>query len=151
MGYITPDKIGGMQNTFTYKGISLRIAVDYALGHLISNECAGTFMGTGRAFNEGAPAEALGADIWQKRRGCRKKYARFSFADFDFGQRNYLRGATLGINQSYSSDVSVMIPKGDFLAFREIAIFMMCLNIAEEDTCYQHECICQCVQPWLYH
>ncbi len=122
MGYRTPDKIGGMQNTFTYKGISLRIAVDYALGHLISNGALARSLGTGRAFNEGAPAEALGADIWQKEGDAGKKYARFSFADFDFGQRNYLRGATLGINQSYSSDVSVMIEKGDFLAFREIAI-----------------------------
>ena len=122
MGYRTPDKIGGMQNTFTYKGISLRIAVDYALGHLISNGALARSLGTGRAFNEGAPAEALGNDIWQKEGDAGKKYARFSFADFDFGQRNYLRGATLGINQSYSSDVSVMIEKGDFLAFREIAI-----------------------------
>jgi hypothetical protein len=122
MGYRNPEPTGGMQNTFTYKGISLRIAVDYAFGHLISNGALARSLGQGRAFNEGAPEEALGPDIWQKEGDVGKKYARFSFADFDFGQRNYLRSATLGNNNGYGSDVSALIEKGDFLAFREIAI-----------------------------
>ncbi|RFM27523.1 SusC/RagA family TonB-linked outer membrane protein [Deminuibacter soli] len=122
MGYRTPNIIGGMQNMFTYKGFTLRVAVDFAMGHLISNGALARSLGQGRAFNEGAPSQALGNDIWQKEGDEGKKYARFSFADYDFGQRNYLRGATLGVNQSYSSDVSTMIEKGDFLAFREISI-----------------------------
>lgn len=121
-GYRTPDKTGGMQNFFSYKGFSIKIAVDYAMGHLISNGALARSLGQGRAFNEGAPEQAIGSDIWQKEGDVGKKYARFSFADFDFGQRNYLRGATLGVNQSYSSDVSVMIEKGDFLAFREVSL-----------------------------
>jgi TonB-linked SusC/RagA family outer membrane protein len=122
MGYRTPDIIGGMQNTFSYKGISLRITMDYAFGHLISNGALARSLGQGRAFNEGAPKEALGPDIWQKEGDVGKKYARFSFADYDFGQRNYLRNASLGTNYTYSSDVSTMISRGDFLAFREISI-----------------------------
>jgi TonB-linked SusC/RagA family outer membrane protein len=122
MGYRTPSILGGWQNTFTYKGISLRVTMDYALGHLISNGALARSLGQGRAFNEGAPKEALGPDIWQKEGDIGKKYARFSFADYDFGQRNYLRNASLGTNYSYSSDVSTMIQKGDFLAFREISI-----------------------------
>ncbi len=121
MGYRTPDKIGGMQNTFSYKAFSLRIAVDYALGHVISNGALARSLGQGRAFNEGAPTQALGPDIWQKSGDVDKKYARFSFADFDFGQRNYIRLATLGNNNSYASDVSALIEKGNFLAFREIS------------------------------
>jgi len=122
MGYRSPDKIGGMQNFLTYKSFSLKIAVDYALGHLISNGALARSLGQGRAFNEGAPEQALGPDIWQKEGDVGKKYARFSFADFDFGQRNYIRLATLGNNNSYASDVSAMIEKGDFLALREIAL-----------------------------
>lgn len=122
MGYRTPTVIGGMQNTFSYKGISMRVTLDYAMGHMISNGALARSLGQGRAFNEGAPAEALGDDIWQKSGDVNKKYARFSFADFDFGQRNYLRSATLGVNNSYSSDVSTMIEKGDFIALREISI-----------------------------
>ncbi len=122
MGYRNPDIIGGMQNTFSYKGISMRVTMDYAMGHIISNGALARSLGQGRAFNEGAPSQALGPDIWQKEGDAGKKYARFSFADFDFGQRNYLRGATLGNNHGYSSDVSAMIEKGDFIAFREISI-----------------------------
>ncbi|MES2371472.1 MAG: SusC/RagA family TonB-linked outer membrane protein [Bacteroidota bacterium] len=122
LGYRTPDKIGGMQNTFSYKGFSLRFTMDFAMGHLITNGALARALGQGRAFNEGAPLTALGPDIWQKSGDAGKTYARFSFADFDFGQRNYLRGATLGVNNGYSSDVSVMYAKGDFLAFRELSI-----------------------------
>jgi hypothetical protein len=121
MGYRAPDKIGGMQNTFTYKSLTLRFAVDYALGHIISNGALARSLGQGRAFNEGAPAEALGGDIWKQSGDVGKKYARFSFADFDFGQRNYIRQVTtVGTNSSYGVDVSTMFEKGDFLAFREI-------------------------------
>ncbi len=122
MGYSTPDKIGGMQNTLTYKNFTLRVAVDYAMGFVISNGALARSLGQGRAFNEGAPAEALGKDIWQKSGDVGKKYARFSFADFDYGQRNYLRTSAIGTNNSYGSDVSTMISKGDFLALREIYI-----------------------------
>lgn len=122
MGYRTPDKIGGITNTFSYKGISLRVNADYATGHLISNGALARSMGQGRAFNEGAPAQALGADVWKNQGDAGMKYARFSFADYDFGQRNYLRNGSLGNNSSYNSDVSVMFEKGDFLALREITL-----------------------------
>ena len=122
MGYRTPSILGGMQNTFSWKGISMRVTIDYAMGHLISNGALARSLGQGRAYNEGAPKEALGPDIWQKSGDVGKKYARFSFADYDFGERNYLRNASLGTNYTYSSDVSPMIEKGDFLAFREISI-----------------------------
>lgn len=121
MGYRTPTVTGGMQNTFSCKGISMRVTFDYAMGHMISNGALARSLGQGRAFNEGAPAEALGPDIWQKPGDAGKKYARFSFADFDFGQRNYLRAGTLGINNSYASDVSALIEKGNFVALREIS------------------------------
>lgn len=122
MGYRNPDKMGGIQNTFSYKGFSLRVNADYALGHLISNGALARSLGQGRAFNEGAPSQALGADVWKNQGDEGMKYARFSFADFDFGQRNYLRNAPLGNNNGYNSDVSVMYEKGDFLALREITL-----------------------------
>ncbi len=120
LGYRTPNRIGGMQNNFTYKAFSLRFNMDYALGHYISNGALARSLGTGRGYNEGAPAEALGDNIWQKEGDTDKYYARFSFADFDFGQRNYLRFGSLGNNATYGSDVDRMVEKGDFLAFREL-------------------------------
>ena len=122
MGYLTPNITGGFHNTFGWKGISLRIGTDFAMGHMISNGNLARSLGTGRAFNEGAPAQALGPDIWQKEGDVGKKYARFSFADGDFGQRNYIRASSLGSNNVYGSDVSTMISKGDFLALREVTL-----------------------------
>jgi hypothetical protein len=74
MGYRVPDKIGGMQNTFSFKGLTLRFTMDYALGHVISNGALARAMGQGRAFNEGAPAEALGSDVWMNSGDVGKKY-----------------------------------------------------------------------------
>ncbi|WP_126246280.1 SusC/RagA family TonB-linked outer membrane protein [Chitinophaga rhizosphaerae] len=122
IGYRNPDKIGGIQNTFSYKGVSLRVNADYAMGHMISNGALARSMGQGRAFNEGAPSEALAENVWKNQGDAGRKYARFSFADYDFGQRNYLRNGSLGNNSSYNSDVSVMFQKGDFLALREITL-----------------------------
>jgi TonB-linked SusC/RagA family outer membrane protein len=124
MGYKTPNKTGGMQNTFTYKSFSMRVNVDFSLGNMIDNGSLGRELGQGRAYNEGAPVEALGPDIWQKPGDEGKKYARFSFGDADFGQKNFIRQAAsdVGTGSAYSADVSTLISKGDYLAFREIYV-----------------------------
>lgn len=121
LGYRTPNKTGGMQNTFSYKNFTLRFNMDYALGHIINNGALARSLGQGRAYNEGAPATALGDEIWQKEGDTGKKYARFSFADYDYGQRNYLRRvSSIGVNNSYGVDVATLTTKGDFLALREV-------------------------------
>ena len=129
MGYRTPNKVGGWQNTLSYKGISLRFTFDYAMGHVISNGALGRSLGQGRSSNEGAPREAIGNDIWQKQGDTGKKYPRFSFGDFDIGQRNHLRmvsnilGLTdVGNGYMYGLDNSIYYCKGDFLAFRELSV-----------------------------
>jgi TonB-linked SusC/RagA family outer membrane protein len=121
MGYKTPDKTGGMQNTLTYKNLTLRLNMDFAMGHVISNGALSRSLGQGRAYNEGAPREAVGDDIWQRPGDVGKQYARFSFGDFDNGQRNYLRNVnSIGGGSGNSSDVSTLIEKGNFIAFREL-------------------------------
>jgi len=121
LGYRSPDKTGGIQNTFSYKNFTLRFNMDFAMGHIINDGALARSLGQGRAYNEGAPAAALGDDIWKKEGDTGKKYARFSFADYDFGQRNYLRQVgAVGTNSSYGVDVATLTTKGDFLAFREV-------------------------------
>ncbi|MEI7420883.1 MAG: SusC/RagA family TonB-linked outer membrane protein [Prolixibacteraceae bacterium] len=128
MGYRVPDKIGGFQNTFTYKGFSLRVNMDYAMGHVISDGALGREMGQGRGSNEGAPRMALSDETWQKQGDVGKKYPRFSFADYDIGYRNHLRFSSLsgysgmGFDNSYGVDNSIYYSKGDFLAFREVSL-----------------------------
>lgn len=122
IGYRTPNKIGGMQNTLTYKKFSVRLNMDFALGHAISDGALARSLGQARAGNEGAPKQALGNNIWQKQGDANKKYARFSLQDVAVGQLNYVRQGVEGVGTAsiYASDVSTMIEKGDFLAFREL-------------------------------
>ena len=129
MGYRVPDKIGGIQNTFKYKGFVLRISMDYAMGHVINDGELGRSMGQGRSSNEGAPREALGNETWQNQGDEGKKYPRFSFSDYDIGFRNHLRfiGSQtgylgVGLDNSYGVDNSIYYSKGDFLAFREVSL-----------------------------
>ena len=114
MGYRVPDKIGGIQNTFKYKGFVLRISMDYAMGHVINDGELGRSMGQGRSSNEGAPREALGNETWQNQGDEGKKYPRFSFSDYDIGFRNHLRfiGSQtgylgVGLDNSYGVDNSI--------------------------------------------
>lgn len=129
MGYRTPDKIGGWQNTFTWRGFTLRVNMDYAMGHIISNGELARGLGQGRSYNEGAPRMATSDEIWQKQGDSGKKYPRISFGDWDVGRRNHLRflqsltGYTnMGLSSSYGVDNSIYYSKGDFLAFREISL-----------------------------
>ncbi|HPT31177.1 MAG TPA: SusC/RagA family TonB-linked outer membrane protein, partial [Prolixibacteraceae bacterium] len=128
MGYRVPDKIGGWQNSFSYKGFVLKINMDYAMGHVISDGELGRAMGQGRSSNEGAPRMALSDKTWQKQGDVGKKYPRFSFADYDIGFRNHLRFSSLsgysgvGLDNSYGVDNSIYYSKGDFLALREVSL-----------------------------
>lgn len=128
IGYRVPDKIGGFQNTFTYKRITMRFTMDYAFGHVVSNGALARAMGQGRSFNEGAPREALGEDTWKAPGDEGKVYPRFSFGDYDIGQRNHLRfvhasaGYTdVGLGDSYGVDNSIYYSKGDWVAIRELS------------------------------
>ena len=45
MGYIRPDKMGGIVNTFTYKALTVRFVMDWAAGHVIDNAFKANMMG----------------------------------------------------------------------------------------------------------
>jgi TonB-linked SusC/RagA family outer membrane protein len=128
MGYRIPDKMGGLQNTFTYKGFTLRVNMDYAMGHVISDGSLARGMGQGRSYNEGAPRMALSDKTWQGEGQTGAVYPRFSFGDFDIGWRNHLRFVSsagysgVGLDNSYGVDNSIYYSKGDFLAFREVSL-----------------------------
>ncbi len=129
MGYRVPDKIGGFQNTFSWKGFTLRVNLDYAMGHVITDGALTREMGSGRSYNEGAPRLALSNQTWQNQGDTGKKYPRYSFGDSDVGFGNHLRsiiGKTgyrgVGNDNSYGQDNSIYYSKGDWLAFRELSL-----------------------------
>lgn len=124
MGYAAPDKVGGIVNTFSWKGFSLRFVMDYALGHVISNGWRAR--ANGNARNRVMTVDdVVNGNVWWAP-GDDAQYPRYSAAsDFDNGKRNHVRGTSyplVGPQHTYSYGHSAYISKGDFLAFRQLAL-----------------------------
>jgi hypothetical protein len=121
MGYIRPDKTGGMVNTFTYKKLSMRFVMDFAIGHVIDNSFRGRLMASARNNNM-ALSDVLGSKVWQQQ-GDIAVIPRYTVqSDADYNYRNHLRGGnSLGTSSGYSTNNSLYYSKGDFLAFREVS------------------------------
>ena len=122
MGFIRPDKTGGMVNNFQYKGLGLRFVIDYAIGHVIDNGFRAKANGSSRNNNM-ALTDVLGNDIW-KNPGDIATIPRYTVeSDFDFGYRNHVRDAQgIGNSGSNPSNNSLYYSKGDYLAFREVSL-----------------------------
>jgi TonB-linked SusC/RagA family outer membrane protein len=121
MGYIRPDKIGGMVNTFRYKNLSVRFVMDFAVGHVIDNAFRGRSIASARNNNM-TLTDVMGDDIWNEQ-GDIASIPKYSVrSDADYAIRNHLRvGENLAGSSGYITANSLYYKKGDFLAFREIS------------------------------
>ena len=122
MGYIRPDKTGGMVNTFAWKGLSLRLVADFAVGHVIDNSFRGRSLGSARNNNM-TLSDVMGDQIWRNQGDIATipKYTVQSDADYNY--RNHLRsGNGLASSSGYVTANSAYHSKGDFLAFREASL-----------------------------
>ena len=121
MGWIRPDKMGGMVNTLNYKGFSLRFVVDYAIGHVIDNGFRSRTNGSARN-NNNALTDVLGDAIWKKQ-GDVASIPRYTVqSDYDYNWLNHNRNSNGIGNSGYASNNSLYYSKGDFLAFREVSL-----------------------------
>lgn len=121
MGYIRPDKTGGMVNTIRYKGFTARFVVDYAIGHVIDNGFRAKANGSSRN-NNAALTDVLSDDVW-KEQGDIAKIPKYTVqSDFDYNFRNHQRWDNGIGNKGTASNNSLYYSKGDFLAFREISL-----------------------------
>ncbi|MDM1295916.1 TonB-dependent receptor [Sphingobacterium sp. N143] len=120
MGYIRPDKTGGLVNNFSYKGLSLRFVIDWSVGHVIDNGFKANIMGSSRN-NNNAFQEVL-TDSWQGT-GHDAKYPKYTVqSDFDYNFRNHMRWDNGLGNTGGGSNNSLYYGKGDYLAFREVSL-----------------------------
>src|SRR5699024_4049556 len=120
MGYIRPNKRGGMVNQLHYKGLTLRFVVDYAVGHVIDNKLRANTNGSARN-NNNALTDVLGDDIWKKQ-GDHATIPRYSIqSDYDYNWRNHNRWDN-GIGDKDGSNNSLYYSKGDYMAFREVSL-----------------------------
>ncbi|MCD6200424.1 MAG: TonB-dependent receptor [Bacteroidales bacterium] len=105
VGYKLPDHRGGLTNTLKYKGFTLRLVTDWALGHTIYD------YGHVRILAECQGEDRIGVEIknsWMQE-GDVTDYPRFTYADLN-GHTNYDKPGT----NSY------FYYKGDFLCIREL-------------------------------
>ncbi len=125
MGYVSPDKFGGMVNTFSWKGLTARFVMDYAMGHVINNSWRARANGNARNRVMTLTDVSSGAMWWNQ--GDQAKYPRYNAAsDWDNGKRNHVRQIDsyngVGLDEGYNTDNSLYFSKGDFLAFREVSL-----------------------------
>lgn len=121
MGYIRPDKLGGLTNSFKYKNFTARIVMDFAMGHVINNGTLGYSLASIRN-NFNIMSEAL-TDCWSPE-NTDAKYPRFSpLSDSDYATKNFARSAeSIGDSTSGQTNTSMFYRKGDYLAFREVSL-----------------------------
>lgn len=121
MGYIRPDKTGGMVNTLRFKGLTARVVVDYAIGHVIDNGFRAKANGSSRNNNV-ALTDVLSNQMWQNP-GDVARYPRYTVqSDIDYNFRNHQRWDYQIGNTGTASNNSLYYSKGDFLAFREVSL-----------------------------
>jgi TonB-linked SusC/RagA family outer membrane protein len=121
MGYMRPDKTGGMVNTFTWKGLSMRVVADFGIGHIIDNSFRGRSLASARNNNM-TLSDVMGDQIWNNQGDIATipKYTVQSDADYNY--KNHLRGGNgLASTSGYITANSLYHSKGDFLAFREVS------------------------------
>lgn len=119
MGYIRPDKTGGIINTLTYKGLTARIVMDWAVGHVIDNAFKAYIMGSSRN-NNNAIRDAM-TNSWQSENDG-TRYPKYTVqSDYDYQYRNHMRWS-YDLGNSDGSNNSLYYSKGDYLAFREISL-----------------------------
>ncbi len=107
LGYTVPHSTGGLNNSFTYKNVSLNIFLDWALGHSINNNSEMRyFMNT---FANNYTLIDKVKETW-KQPGDNTKYARFTANDPDDGNANFSRTS------------NIFNYKGDYLCIREVSL-----------------------------
>ena len=107
LGNTIPHSTGGLGNTFSYKGLSLYIYLDWALGHSINNRNFSWYM-SDLWQNASLPVQVL--ETYNPDWGVTDaaKYATWSPAD---SNKNYHRDAS-----------SVSVQRADYLCLREVSL-----------------------------
>ena len=108
LGVTVPHSTGGLSNTFSYKGFTLRIYLDWALGHSLMDVDFKYHMMSTWNGNTNLAREALGA--WKQPGDAAKtKWARIAAHDSNE-------------NWNYRRDSDAVTFKADYLCIRDISL-----------------------------
>lgn len=110
LGNVMPHSTGGWSNTLRWKGFTLNVYMDYALGHSIINMMKKRMLQNTIATSNSAIARYV-YDCWQYPGDTDAKYARYFPNDADYGNNNWGR----------TSDFNV--EKADYLCLRDVSLY----------------------------
>lgn len=110
LGNVMPHSMGGINNTFRFKGLTVSIYFDYAIGHSISNYMKSRFITNTFANCNANVDKDIAAGTWRFPGDAQAKAARFFPNDSDFGNKNFSR----------TSDFNV--ERADYLCLRDVSI-----------------------------
>lgn len=110
LGNVMPHSIGGMNNTFRFKNLTLSIYVDYAIGHSIYNYMKTRFF-QNTLGNSNSNVDKMVYDCWRYPNDSDAKYARFFPNDADFGNRNFSRASDFNVERA------------DYLCLRDVSLY----------------------------
>ncbi|GJM29612.1 MAG: SusC/RagA family TonB-linked outer membrane protein [Cyclobacteriaceae bacterium] len=117
LGNSIPDIVGGLSNTFTFKGFELYLFVDWALGHSIYNH---TFARMNSNSQGNINGTGMLRNAWNEE-GDVTDVPRFVF--FDFGNaRNHDTNFGTTVGQGAIRTGSHYVEKGDYLAIRTVRL-----------------------------
>lgn len=124
IGWANPDKKGALINNLSYKNLSLRFVMDFALGHSIANIWRARSNANGRNAIITTTDVTNGNIWWKTGDAATCKYPRYDNAsDWDNGYRNHMRTiAFSGMNSNGNADNTAYYSKGDYLCFREVSL-----------------------------
>lgn len=120
MGYIRPDRLGGLTNEFRWKNLTARVVTEFAMGHSICNSSLGFSLASGRD-NYNLYRVAM-TDCWTPE-NTSAKYPRFSpNSDVNNATKNFHRSNEgLGSSTTGACNNTAFCSRGDYLAFREVS------------------------------
>lgn len=108
LGVTVPHSTGGLTNTFTYKDFSLRIYLDWAIGHTLIDTDFKYHMMSTFSGNTNLSREAL--DAWMRPGdAANTKWARIAAHDSNE-------------NWNYRRDSDIVTFKGDYLCIRDVSL-----------------------------
>lgn len=110
LGNVTPNSVGGINNSFTFKNLTVNVYLDYALGHSIVNGMK-TYLLKNTMGDCNSMLGDVVYDCWTHPGDSDAKYAKFTPNDSDWGNRNW-RGPS-----------SFAVEKADYLCLREVSLF----------------------------
>lgn len=124
VGWANPDKKGALINTLGYKNLTLRIVMDFALGHSIANIWRARSNANARNAVITTTDVTNGNIWWKTGDAATAKYPRYDNAsDWDNGYRNHMRTVEYaGMNSNGNADNTAYYTKGDYLCFREVSL-----------------------------